>query len=227
MTFKLEDLNPGELDVVVFGDSSGSMDLPADSNNPGGQNRWDAASEYFKAILRVALPLDENGVTAYYFAQDFRSQDGLKTPTEILNFLKTCRNRGSTYFGAALQDWANTYLTALRQGAVKKHTLCLCVTDGETHDTGVVEATVRKLANAIGRDDQLAIGVIQVGDDRGASEAYQALDRKIKGESGGFWGSKSTCKFDIFDVKTPDELDDFDSIGAMIEDFFNESHESN
>lgn len=56
MPFSLKNLQPGEFDVVVFGDASGSMDNPADSNDPKGQNRWDAATEYFKAALQVFYP---------------------------------------------------------------------------------------------------------------------------------------------------------------------------
>ena len=65
----------------------------------------------------------------------------------------------------------------------------------------------------------------QVGDDAKATAAMKLLDDGLNGD--GTEANPGVCDFDIFDVKTPEELDAFPSTKAMIEDFFNEDNSIN
>lgn len=219
--FDLRKVKPGEIDVVVFVDTSHSMTTPARASQPNGQTRFQEAEEYFKAILNVAIPLDSNGITVYAFASRFVKRDNLKSVQDVMDFV-TSAKRGRTFLGAALEDWANGFIADFQSSPrrAKKHTLVIILSDGVANDRQKVLDTIVRLSDAVETDQDLAIGMIQVGDDQPAHDDFKLMDNELKGETE---ADPGLCDLDIFDVKTVDELDEFSDIIDILNEMFNET----
>jgi hypothetical protein len=223
--FDLSKVQPGEIDFVVFVDTSLSMTEPARSSEPNGPNRFDEAEEYFRAILRVAIPLDNNGITVYAFASQFDIREGLTSVSDIMEFVLSAKS-GRTKLGNALAHWADGFIRDFKSTPrlTKKHTLALILTDGAADDRQKVLDTIVLLSDVVKTDLDLAIGVIQVGDDAGAQADLKLMDNELKGTSE---ENPGLCDLDIFDAKTVEQLDEIGDIEAILNDFFNETHPVN
>jgi len=73
------------------------------------------------------------------------------------------------------------------------------ITDGEPDDRKAVMRQIIEASRKLDNDQELAISLIQVGNDRQATEFLKALDDQL--ESAG-------AKFDIVDTITIDDMED-------------------
>ena len=183
-------------DYTLILDKSGSMSTP---DMPGGKTRWAYAEESTMALARKCEQFDPDGITVYMFSSRFRRYDDVTAEKVAQIFLEN-DPVGTTNLAAVLTDATNQYFQrkASGQGKPEGETI-LVVTDGEPDDRRAVMEVIIEATRRMDRDEELAISLIQVGSDAGASKFLQALDDQL---------TEVGAKFDICDTMTIDDMAD-------------------
>ena len=106
---------------------------------------------------------------------------------------------GHTDLAGVLEDALNNYFHRKAQGQTKPEgETILVVTDGEPDDRKAVIRVIVEASRKIDRDEELAISMIQVGNDAQATRFLKALDDDLQGIG---------AKFDIVDTVTIDDME--------------------
>ena len=99
-----------------------------------------------------------------------------------------------------MQDATAQYFQRKAAGQTKPNgETILVVTDGEPDDRKAVMKVIIEVSQQMERDEELAISMIQVGSDAGATRFLKALDDELQGVG---------AKFDIVDTVTLDDMAD-------------------
>jgi uncharacterized protein with von Willebrand factor type A (vWA) domain len=184
-----------ERDYTLIIDKSGSMSI---NDRPGGKTRWDSAQESTMALARKCEEIDPDGITVYLFSGRFRRYDNV-TSDKVSQIYQENEPMGRTDLASVLQDAVNNYFQRKASGETKANgETILVVTDGEPDDYKSVMRVIIETTQKLDRDQELAISLIQVGNDRKATEFLVALDDRL--ESAG-------AKFDIVDTITIDDME--------------------
>ncbi len=185
-----------ERDYTLIIDKSGSMST---GDQPGGKTRWEAAQESTLALARKCEQFDPDGITVYLFSGRFRRYDNV-TSDKVSQIYQENEPMGRTDLASVLLDAVNDYLKRKSQGEAKTNgETIIVITDGEPDDRKAVMRVIIETSRQLDRDEELAISLIQVGQDRQATQYLKALDDQM--ESAG-------AKFDIVDTVTIDEMED-------------------
>lgn len=184
-----------ERDYTLIIDKSGSMSI---NDRPGGKTRWDSAQESTLALARKCEEIDPDGITVYLFSGRFRRYDNV-TSDKVSQIYQENEPMGRTDLASVLQDAVDNYFQRKAAGMAKTNgETILVVTDGEPDDYKSVMRVIIEASQKLDRDQELAISLIQVGNDRKATEFLVALDDRL--ESAG-------AKFDIVDTVTIDDME--------------------
>jgi hypothetical protein len=182
-------------DYTLIIDKSGSMSI---NDRPGGKTRWDSAQESTLALARKCEEIDPDGITVYLFSGRFRRYDNV-TSDKVSQIYQENEPMGRTDLASVLQDAVDNYFQRKAAGAAKTNgETILVVTDGEPDDYKAVMRVIIETTQKLDRDGELGISLIQVGNDRKATEFLVALDDRL--ESAG-------AKFDIVDTVTIDDME--------------------
>jgi Mg-chelatase subunit ChlD len=188
-----------EYDFVAVIDKSGSMLEPAKASNPTGPTRWASVQESALTLIRDVSALDSDGLGLVLFSGTAaESHDGV-TVDKFREIFAQHSPRGGTPLAEAL-----TAALALA-GKSDKKDFIVVFTDGVPNDQAAAARVIVEAANRQETDDALTILFVQVGDDAGATAYLRGLDDELKG-----------AKFDIVDVKTVAEADQFASTAELI-----------
>ncbi len=183
-------------DYTLIIDKSGSMSV---GDQPGGKTRWEAAQESTLALARKCEQFDPDGITVYLFSGRFRRYDNV-TSDKVNQIYQENEPMGRTDLASVLLDAVNDYLKRKSAGEAKTNgETIIVITDGEPDDRKAVMRDIIETSRQLDRDEELAISLIQVGQDRQATQYLKALDDQL--ESAG-------AKFDIVDTITMDEMED-------------------
>ncbi|TRT88419.1 MAG: VWA domain-containing protein [Microcystis aeruginosa Ma_AC_P_19900807_S299] len=163
-------------DYTLIIDKSGSMST---ADKPSEKTRWQIAQESTLALARKCEEIDPDGITIYLFSGRFRRYDNV-TSSKVTQIYQENEPMGRTDLAAVLQT-------------------ILVITDGEPDDRKAVMRQIIEASRKLDSDQELAISLIQVGNDRQATEFLKALDDQL--ESAG-------AKFDIVDTITIDDMED-------------------
>jgi uncharacterized protein with von Willebrand factor type A (vWA) domain len=183
-------------DYTLIIDKSGSMSIP---DQVGGKTRWDAAQESTLALARKCEQFDPDGITVYLFSSRFRRYDNV-TSTKVAQIFQENEPVGTTNLAAVLKDATDRYFQHKAAGQVKPGgETILVVTDGEPDDRKAVMVAIVEASRQMERDEELAISMIQVGNDSTATQFLKALDDQLQSVG---------AKFDICDTITIDDMAD-------------------
>jgi uncharacterized protein with von Willebrand factor type A (vWA) domain len=183
-------------DYTLIIDKSGSMST-ADKTSE--KTRWQIAQESTLALARKCEEIDPDGITIYLFSGRFRRYDNV-TSDKVTQIYQENEPMGRTDLAAVLQDALDNYFQRKSAGKTKPNgETILVITDGEPDDRKAVMRQIIEASRKLDRDEELAISLIQVGQDRQATEFLKALDDQL--ESAG-------AKFDIVDTITIDDMED-------------------
>ncbi len=184
-----------ERDYTLIIDKSGSMSI---GDRPGGKTRWDSAQESTLALARKCEEIDPDGITVYLFSGRFRRYDNV-TSDKVSQIYQENEPMGRTDLSSVLQDALDNYFQRKAAGTTKTNgETILVITDGEPDDYKSVMRVIIEATQKLDLDRELAISLIQVGNDRKATEFLVALDDRL--ESAG-------AKFDIVDTVTIDDME--------------------
>ncbi len=183
-------------DYTLIIDKSGSMSTP---DQAGGRSRWDAAEESTLALARKCEQFDPDGITVYLFSSRHRRYENVTSAT-VAQIFQENDPAGTTNLAGVLQDATAQYFQRKAAGQTKPNgETILVVTDGEPDDRKAVMKLIIEVSQQMERDEELAISMIQVGSDAGATRFLKALDDELQGVG---------AKFDIVDTVTLDDMAD-------------------
>ncbi|MEI6430311.1 MAG: VWA domain-containing protein [Pseudanabaena sp. ELA607] len=183
-------------DYTLIIDKSGSMSTP---DQAGGRTRWQVAEESTTALARKCEQFDPDGITVYLFASRFKRYDDVTT-AKVIQIFQENDPSGTTNLAAVLQDALNNYFARKSSCQTKPNgETILVITDGEPDDRKAVFEVIIKATQKMDRDEELAISLIQVGNDPQASKFLQALDDQLQSVG---------AKFDICDTITFSDLEE-------------------
>ena len=185
-----------EFDFVVAIDTSGSMGEPVKAGSP--TTRWEAVQESAMTFIRDMQAIDQDGLGLVLFGRNVESFDGV-TADKAREVFANHGPRGTTPLAEALDA-----CFALA-GKSDKKDFIVVFTDGVPDDRAAAAKRISAQSNSQEADDDCTVLFIQIGDDNGATAYLQSLDDDLTG-----------AKFDIVDVKTVKEADQFNSTAEMI-----------
>ena len=181
-------------DYTLIIDKSGSMAI---NDRPGGKTRWESARESTFALAKECEKVDPDGITLYLFSMRFRRYDNI-TADKVNKIYNENDPMGRTDLASVLADAVNNYFDRKVAGEAKANgETIVVVTDGEPDDYKAVMRVIIEASRQIDRYEELGISLIQVGNDRKATQFLKALDDQL--ESAG-------AKFDIVDTITIDDM---------------------
>ena len=191
-------------DYTLIIDKSGSMSTP---DQRGGRSRWQEAQESTLAIARKCEQFDPDGITVYVFSGKFKRYDNV-TSSKVEQIFLENDPIGTTNLAGVLQDATENYFKRKAAGQTKPMgETILVITDGEPDDRRAVMEVIVNASRKMERDEELAISIIQVGSDAGATKFLKALDDQL--ESVG-------AKFDICDTITIEEMEELSIVEVLL-----------
>ncbi|HBB35525.1 MAG TPA: hypothetical protein DDZ80_16860 [Cyanobacteria bacterium UBA8803] len=183
-------------DYTLIIDKSGSMSTP---DRPGGPSRWETAQESTLALARKCEQFDSDGITVYLFSSRFRRYNNV-TSDKVVQIFQENDPVGRTDLASVLKDATDNYFQRKAAGQAKSEgETILIITDGEPDDRKAVMRVIIEASRQLDRDEELAISLIQVGGDPGATRFLKALDDELQ---------SAGAKFDIVDTITLDDMAD-------------------
>ncbi len=182
-------------DYTLIIDKSGSMSI---NDRPGGKTRWQSARDSTLALAKKCEEIDSDGITVYLFSGRFRRYDNV-TSDKVDRIYEDNDPMGRTDLYSVLSDALDNYFQRKAAGKTKENgETILVVTDGEPDDYKSVMRLIIDASRQIDREDELGISLIQVGNDRKATQFLKALDDRLQ---------SAGAKFDIVDTVTIDDME--------------------
>lgn len=179
-------------DYTLIVDKSGSMGTP----DVHGKSRWDAAREGTEALARKIQQFDPDGITLYTFSSGFNRYQNV-TGEKVAQVWTENEPNGGTNLHTVLADALADYFKRKAAGQTKENgEMIVVVTDGEPNDRAAVAREIIAATQKMDRDEELAIGFIQIGKDSGATAYLKTLDDELVPKG---------AKFDIVDAVTQEE----------------------
>jgi uncharacterized protein with von Willebrand factor type A (vWA) domain len=183
-------------DYTLIIDTSGSM---ATKDEKGGKSRWAAMQESTFALACKCEQFDPDGITVYMFSTEFKRYDDV-TASKVTEIFKENDPFGSTDLASVLKHATDSYFERKDKGESKPNgETILVVTDGAPDDREAVKQVIIDASKKIGRDEELAISLIQIGTDQEATEFLKELDDKLK---------DAETTFDICDTVTMKDIEE-------------------
>ncbi len=190
-------------DYTLIIDKSGSMSTP---DQRGNRTRWQEAQESTLALARKCEQFDPDGITVYVFSGRFRRYENV-TSTKVEQIFLENDPAGTTNLAGVLLDATDQYFKRKAAGQTKPQgETILVITDGEPDDRRAVMEVIVDASRKMERDEELAISIIQVGSDAGATKFLKALDDQMQGVG---------AKFDICDTLTIDDMGDMSLVDVL------------
>lgn len=182
-------------DYTLIIDKSGSMSTPDQS---GGKSRWVNAQESTLALARKCEQFDPDGITVYLFSGRFKRYENV-TSNKVVQIFQENDPMGTTDLASVLKHATDSYFQRKASGQTKPNgETILVITDGEPDDRKAVMRVIIEASRQMERDEELAISLIQVGNDSTATRFLKALDDELEGAG---------AKFDIVDTITMDDME--------------------
>lgn len=182
-------------DYTLILDKSGSMSV---KDQAGGRSRWVVARESAQAIAAKCETFDPDGLTLYVFGSRFKRYENV-TSERVDRVFEENEPSGGTDLAGVLSHAFNAYFERRgKRGGTRPETI-LVVTDGEPDDPKAVIKTIMNASRCIQRDEELAVSLVQVGNDPNARRFLELLDDELV---------SAGAPFDICDTVTLDEVED-------------------
>lgn len=183
-------------DYTLIIDKSGSMSL---TDQPGGRSRWAVAEEGAVALAQKCSTLDPDGITLYLFGSRHRRFDNVG-PARVAQVFRENEPCGGTDLAGVLRHAFADFFErkAARKLKPNGETLVV-VTDGEPDDMKAVMRVIVDATKRLDRDEELAVLLVQVGEDPRATRFLEALDDDLV---------RAGARFDVVDTILMSELED-------------------
>lgn len=159
------------------------------------------------ALTKKCEQFDPDGITVYVFAGRFKRYENV-TSSLVAQIFEENEPSGSTNLAAVLEDATNNYFKRKAAGQTKPNgETILVITDGEPDDRRAVMRVIIEASRKMDRDEELAISLIQVGNDQTATRFLKVLDDELQ---------TAGAKFDIVDTVTIEDMEDMTLTEALM-----------
>lgn len=191
-------------------DKSTSMSEPVKVGST--LSRWQEAQEATVGLARFAEGFDDDGISVVMFANNTQLFDNITSGGDLVKKLFTDNQpNGGTDTAKALLSVTDAYFKRKAANASEtKPMVIFIVTDGEPNSKDELQKAIEGIANKVDNANEIRINFIQVGDNAEAKKYLHHLDSEL------------TCKYDIVNCKTEDEVANHpslsDAIMAMVND---------
>jgi uncharacterized protein with von Willebrand factor type A (vWA) domain len=183
-------------DYTMIIDRSGSMGI---ADQPGGRTRWAAAEESAVALAAKCRTLDHDGITLYLFASRFRRFDNVG-PERVVQAFRELEPAGGTDLAGVLKHaFADFFERKAARRLKPNGETIVVITDGEPDDPKAVMRAIIDATKRMDRDEELAVLLVQVGEDARAARFLKMLDDQLQGAG---------ARFDICDTILMSELEE-------------------
>ncbi len=201
-------------DWYLLVDKSGSMNEPVKAGSS--LTRWAEAQEATTALARFAEGFDDDGISVVLFSNGHTTHDNITSGGDLVKKLFTDNGpNGNTNTAGALLSVTDAYFARKAANASEtKPLIIFIVTDGEPNSKQELQDAIVAIANKVDNVDEIRINFIQVGDNKEAKQYLHHLDSEL------------TCKFDIVNCKTEDEVSGYPSLGDAIMAMVNDMAEA-
>lgn len=178
---------------------------------PGSTERWQAAQTSIMNLVQYCESLDPDGITFYVSCRDdtgdcqFRKYEHV-TSQNLVAIIEENYPPEEISLKVVLPNALDDFFRRKKAQVTKSNgETILVILDGEPSGRMEIARSIVKASQRIERDEELAIGFVQIGQDPLAQGFLQTLDDNLK-EAG--------AKFDIVDTKAldaiaPDSLSNF------------------
>lgn len=176
-------------DYTLIIDQSESMAIV----EAGGKTRWELIQEATLALATQCEQFDPDGLTIYLFANHFTRYDKV-TSTIVPKIFEENQPSGKTYLTAVLKDATDSYFMRRATGYSQLNgETIIVITAGEVMSPQGLKDVIINAANQLQRDEEMAISLIQVGDNPEVTQFFRVLDNELQEEG---------AKFDICNTLT-------------------------
>ena len=176
-------------DYTLIIDQSESMGIV----EQGGKTRWELIQDATLALATQCEQFDPDGLTIYLFANHFTRYDKV-TSTIVPKIFEENKPSGKTYLTAVLKDATDSYFMRRATGYSQLNgETIIVITAGEVMSPQGVKDVIINAANQLQRDEEMAISLIQVGNNPQVTQFFRVLDNELQQEG---------AKFDICDTLT-------------------------
>ncbi|MGF1479355.1 MAG: VWA domain-containing protein [Cyanophyceae cyanobacterium] len=161
-----------------------------------GVSRLDRVKEITIAIADAVSQLDPDGINLITFGSKV-TDHGNVTPANVSEVVTNIKAWGTTNMDGAIK-------TALANFMPEVPRTVIVITDGQPDNKKAVAEVIIEASRKIKKDEDLAIGFFQIGDDPNATSFLQFLDDELQGLG---------AQFDIVDttpatsIGSPEELE--------------------
>jgi Copine len=188
-------------DYTLIIDRSGSMWTKDDRDRQNERrvvrNRWQVMQESTFALASKCEQLDTDGITVYTFSDGFQRYENV-TASKVEEIFEDNEPFGCTDLAGVLQDALKNYFQRKERGEAKPNgETILVVTDGKPDDQIAVMTNIIEATKKINKDGELAISLIQIGDDQEATNFLKFLDNEL---------TKKGAKSDIVNTVTMEDI---------------------
>lgn len=193
--------------TVIFAKTAIESEVPP----PGYERRWSDAQTSILSLLRACEEFDPDGITLYVACEstdsdcEFRWYEHV-TSDHLPEFLSTNIPPQVINLKRVLQSALDDYFARKDQGRTKTNgEIILVILDGEPHDRMAIAKVIVEATHRMDKNEELGIGLVQIGDDPVARGFFNLLDDHLKGAGAKF----DIVTTEILDTIPPDALTRF------------------
>lgn len=168
---------------------------------PGYEQRWMSAQSAIHSLAKQCEAFDPDGINLYVSCRNqpslFRKCERV-TPGQLDQIFTDTFPPDSLELLPVLEDAIDSYFARKTSGLGKPGgEMILALLDGEPDDRMAVSRAIVHATEKMERDEELAIGLIQIGDDLLARGFFNALDDNLK---------SAGAKFDIVNTSVLEDV---------------------
>lgn len=193
--------------TVIFAKTAVESEVPP----PGYEQRWSDAQTSILNLLKACEAFDPDGITLYLACEaaemdcDFKWYEHV-TSGQLSEFLSTNIPPRVVNLKRVLRSALDDYFARKQKGRTKANgEIILVILDGEPQDRMAIAKDIVDATHQIDTNEELGIGLVQVGDDPIARGFFRVLDDYLN-EAGAKFDIVTT---EVLDTIPPDALTKF------------------
>ncbi|MGB3496083.1 MAG: hypothetical protein WBA57_25360 [Elainellaceae cyanobacterium] len=193
--------------TVIFAKTAVKSEVPP----PGYEQRWANAQTSILNLLKACEDFAPDGITLYVACESTDMNCEFKwyehvTSEQLPEFLATHIPPQAISLKQVLQASLDNYFARKAQGRTKANgEIILVILDGEPQDRMAIAKVIVNATQQMDKNEELGIGLVQVGDDPIARGFFTLLDDHLQ-EAGAQFDIVTT---EILDTIPPDALTKF------------------
>ncbi|HBB30498.1 MAG TPA: hypothetical protein DDZ80_12215 [Cyanobacteria bacterium UBA8803] len=163
-------------------------------------DRWQAASDAMVALAAKCSEFDPDGITVYLMSDSVQKFEQVKASqiATIFQDFQATEPPKTSHLAAVLQVALDNYFERKAAGQTKENgEIMIVVTDKEPAERQAVVKAIVQATKKIDRNEELGIGLAQIGEHSMTEGFFKALDEDL---------DRAGARFDIVDTKILDTI---------------------